>query len=150
MSFGRLGSVGGGFLPAINGRFILSGDQAYTAPSPAKLNIATASFNNGLTADLVTNRRVTIIRAGIYNIKGLVYFTSGIASGDILQAFIYKNGSSANVGRTHASSSSDASVLVTDILSLAAGDYIELWANKTNSNSTFYAANCYLGINAVG
>lgn len=138
--FGRLGGGQGGYLPPVNGSWRLSVDQAYTATSAAKVLLDTSNFNSGLTADLVTNHRITIVRPGVYWVSGQVYFTGGTASGNILQAFVYKNGASVANARIHATAASDIIVPVGALLTLAATDYLELFASKSGNDSTFYSS----------
>lgn len=130
----------------------LSSAQSYTANGPAQVLLDTASVDVGEMAD-VANNRVTIAAAGTYALSCSIYFTSGIAAGDIGEAFIRVNGSEVNHGRLHAGAAFDFTVsAATRYVTLAAGDYVTLAAAKNGSNSSIYtdAGATWLCVRRVG
>ncbi len=137
---------------AIYGTFYLSSGQSYTATAAAKVNIDTAETSQGLTFDGVTNHRVTIITAGRYLIMCSVYIT-GVTAGDELTGRIKKNGTTDLVIGivAAATSTAEGAAITSKIVSLAASDYLEVFATSPHNGTIGGAASLtFLSLHYIG
>jgi hypothetical protein len=124
-------------LPTI-GTIHLSGTQSVSSGSAVKVNLNAEDFSNATNIDVATNHRIGVTQDGYYLITGNVGFSSN-ASAATYQAYIYKNGSAAANAFASPGASVSVSVPVTAVLSLSAGDYIELFGSYSAGTSTFNA-----------
>ena len=101
--------------------------------SPGKVLYDTAEFDTGANVDLVTNKgRFTAPIAGFYHFDAT--FSGVLATSNISQARIYKNGTLLKAGSlVWQSTGSDftTSAQVSATIQLAVGDYIEVYAFGT-------------------
>jgi len=87
-------------------------------------------FDVGGIANYTTGR-ITIVDNGYYLVTGYVTFPN-IDSGEIVQCWIYKNGSAYSFGKGQCTATDRTGfALATDILSLVATDYIEFYIHHT-------------------
>jgi hypothetical protein len=126
-------------LPTI-GTIHLSGTQSISSGSPVKVNLNTEDFSNATNIDVATNHRITATQAGYYLVTANVGFSSN-ASAATYEAYIYTNGSAATNAFASPGSGVSVSVPITAVLSLSAGDYIELFGSYSAGSSTFNAGN---------
>lgn len=97
-----------------------------------KIPIASADFANGITYDS-TNKRFRIVTAGQYSVTGFVYYSNPTTANVTYQTMVYLNGTVSFAGYFVPPVTGIAvSQSVTKILNLAAGDYLELYA-QTNA-----------------
>lgn len=90
--------------------------------------------------DTATNKRIDIRKTGLYRIDGGVYFNT-ISDGKIVGIQIRKNGSATPVAQALLNTgvaSGDLTPRVSQLVSLASGDYLELWAFQNDSVSEAY------------
>lgn len=108
----------------------------------------TKSYDTGSNVDIVTNKgRFTAPVAGFY------YFTAAISvatnGAKVIAAALYKNGAVASNGQTlyYTSAVGTASVVVSDLLSLAANDYVEasIYDNAVDTIQTGSAVTYFSG-----
>lgn len=91
----------------------------------------TKNFDTGSNFDAGTNMRFTAPVAGFYWFHGAI----GNNGNGTLQAALYKNGSALRYGVNVNPTTNLSNVDVTDILQLAANDYVELWGDS-GTNTT--------------
>jgi hypothetical protein len=109
-------------------RVYRSGTQTLAAATPTKIQFNAKSFDPAAMFDEVTNYRLTVPAgyAGKWLISAALRFLPP-AGNSGLYAAIYVNG----IGRAYVynfqTTASAMSVMVTDILNLAAGDYVEIY-----------------------
>lgn len=90
-------------------------------------NFDTKDFDTSSNVDIVTNKgRFTAPVAGFYYFSAVVGIN--LTTGDLIYAMLYKNGSEAKRGQGVTSSANSVSTSVSDILSLAANDYVEVYS----------------------
>ena len=131
------GWVAYGVAPAvtsINGRY--HGTSTTTVPAtytPTKMACTTQDFLNGITWD-AANHRFTALTAGQYVVIGVIGYTS-ITDGKTYCAEIYKNGSLVGGGTRVIPGASGVPIyiMVSDIVDLAIGGYVELYTEHSNS-----------------
>ena len=87
--------------------------------------------------DTSTNKRIDIRKTGLYRVNFSVLFST-ITSKKLVYASVYKNGTQAAVAISIPGGTDAVQALGTRILSLAAGDYLELWAYQNDSASEAY------------
>lgn len=107
----------------------------------------TANFDTGSNVDLVTNKgRFTAPVAGFYLFTAVV--TVQMTTTDHFYAMLYKNGSEVKRGQDVNSGSTTVGGIVTDILSLATNDFVEIYTfngsgvsktGSTGSNLTHFS-----------
>jgi hypothetical protein len=101
--------------------------------TPEKVAMEELSFDIGGNYDL-DNLRFEVPYDGIYDIFGQVYFTDPGDNNRVL-CFIFVNGSLAagsQIGT--AGGTTDPSITVRDLVSLTAGDYVEIYAQVTSGS----------------
>lgn len=115
-----------------------SSAQAITTATPTKINLQSEEYDTGSDFDSATNYRFVAPYDGIYHFAGAIGIGSP-ASGVLLQAYLYKNGSSWKEGNLWSTASTNSNrVQITASVQLTAGDYIELWgyhASGSNRNT---------------
>jgi hypothetical protein len=124
--------------PPVLACYSSSVDQAFLGAvnTPQAVTFNTTQFNQGTS--LVSSTRVYVGSQGNYQVSWAVGFSHSTGTG-LVTTFLKKNGTTiANTGAqttTFSGSSSLVQLSPTFILSLNAGDYIELWWN-TNALSS--------------
>lgn len=118
-------------IPKINNTVMLSAYKASNQSSLNgnawnKINLDSVIFDVGSNFDTSTFKFTAPV-TGLYRIKGVVYFTSVIATHRYLTA-LYKNGIAFVYSAGHSSLAEDLSVAVDALVFLTANDYIELYA----------------------
>ncbi|MEX0650269.1 MAG: hypothetical protein WD200_04660 [Candidatus Andersenbacteria bacterium] len=113
-------------------------NAAQTIPSSTsgvtKLAFDNEEYDIGAIADVTTNDRITIKRAGKYLVSA--YWRLGsVPDQKYAGVQIHKNGSAIRRQLNYASGSTDTDVEATEVLNLAAGDYIEAYARQTTGTS---------------
>ena len=114
-----------------------SNSQNLNTATYTKVTFDTANANIGSMVDLA-NDKIVVWRAGVYRVCAQVYY-SNFAAGS-LQCTVYKNGASTGMpqseeGSIGAGASEYPVPQVNSFVTLAAGDYIELYGRQ-NSGST--------------
>ena len=137
----------------VAGAFRNSASQTIPNQTSVKIALNTTLFNNNVSFDGSSNHRITIQHAGIYLVNGQVGYQSGAEAAHI---GIKLNGSSdASKGMADEwlqngdSANSSAQVVMQNcfILTLAANDYLELWAyHSSGASMTSHANRSYLSI----
>lgn len=118
--------------------------QSIPTATLTKVLLNNSVANVGDVVDIVTNNRINIRRTGLYSINALVAIAFTLDDQEQLQCLIYVNGVSDNYAANWVSAGVADRVLVTNmstVLSLIAGDYVELWIYHTegasqNTNTT--------------
>lgn len=91
-----------------------------------KILLDTESYDIG---NNFANYKFTAPVDGYYPVAGQVFFTSVVADKSYTSS-LYKNGSAIIYSTAHSSLATSVSVAFTDIISLVAGDYLELYARS--------------------
>ena len=99
-----------------------------------KVRLNSEVYDNLGEFDSTTNYRWTALYGGYYYVIGAVSYVDP-GSGKAIQVMIYKNGSIVERGDNTGSSGSYSSCLTSDILLLAAGDYVEMYTAQDGVSS---------------
>lgn len=119
--------------------YLATADQTIGTGSATKVALNAEDYDIMAEFDSTTNYRFTAKKKGHYIIIGSVNYKDPVAD-KIVSAYIYKNGSVVTENSVHTSSTSGITVMVADILSLDAGDYIELYTeHNTGANEDIEA-----------
>ncbi len=120
---------GGTFLPTRHGcRLTKSADQSINNCSETPVTFDGESYDvGGLHDNITNNSRITVVTAGKYLLTGIVAYEAGL---DTVAAILRLNGTTqlAIVACSSPLGGEYGRVCVTDIMSLAAGNYVELLA----------------------
>lgn len=120
--------------------------------SPAIIDFDTESFDRGSDFDIATNvGRFTAPVAGDYSFNSRAQITAGDTGWFTI--YLYKNGSLYSRGvRVMASSSHVIGAVVSDIIPLAANDYVEVFtqSNASQALSVGNSTNCYFSGHLIG
>jgi len=139
--------VPAGGLPAHPARAYRNASLSLTANSWNKIPLDTDSFDPGGYFDLANGRYVAPV-TGYYQVNG-----NAQASGSGTWVGLYKNGSPIpSYGDLAGSATSSVSV-ISDIISLTAGDLLELWVNPASASSLAVgngAGNNFLSVVPLG
>lgn len=107
----------------------LGTDQTGVANNTAtKITWDTESFDIGGNFDSTTNRRFTAPRAMRLYVYAQADITQNVADNDRIDLMIYVNGSPVRIARDRSRGTNGSRVQVSDILNLAKGDYVEIFA----------------------
>lgn len=107
--------------------------------SPTKVQLNTNDFKNGVTWDSA-NHKFVCVTAGVYAVTGSVAYSNATTAKQY-EAMIYKNGSQVSQGRVMcAATGAFITPAVTDLLSLAVGDYIELFTQHGDTGNNTIAS----------
>lgn len=117
--------------------YMSTNQSSLTNNSWTKLNLNTVSYDVGSNFD-TTNHKFIAPVTGLYRIRGVVHFTSVIATKQY-GAALYKNGSAIKYAFGHSSTTDDISIPVDTEVFLKQNDYIELFANPNAGASTVAA-----------
>lgn len=120
-----------------------------------KINIDTTSFDTHAAFSVANNRYVAQV-PGIYRVSGSIYLVGTNVLNNLYQGNIYKNGSlyAAGVGH-YPAATGPHSLIVSDLVQLNAGDYVELYlyGAGNNSSSTLtvsgVSSNTYLSVEKI-
>lgn len=115
------------------GKMYAGSQQAIADNTAHTINITSIASAEGITAD-TTNKRFKITQAGFYQVIGQVSYASPVADKSY-NAYIYKNTTLMTRMTAHSSNNDSISCVVTDIMSLAVGDYIYLKAGQNSGSS---------------
>lgn len=107
--------------------YLSGGDQSIPSATWTKVTLNAESFDIQGEFDPTTNNRFTAKKAGIYLVSALLNLLSPVDQQWII-ADVRKNGSSTGQAVMPASGIKAVAVSLSNILSLAANDYLELWA----------------------
>lgn len=145
----------------VTARAYLSADQTAVAPngSNIKVNLASTSYDSHGGYD-TTNKKYIAQIAGVYSVKArIATLTTNMLANDY-QAVLYKNGAAYCFGQrvTFGAVSKAAGLTLVDDVSLAVGDYLELYIFGAGDNSASQitvdgdsgADRTYLSVNRVG
>lgn len=127
------------------GVFLDTADQTGSSASATAVALNTNSINT-LGVTVASTSRITVAEAGVYNIHAMLQFANSDASDHNVNVWVAKNGTAVaatnsviNVpkvsdgGRQHFSS--------TDVLTLAAGDYVQImWLPANNAVTLVFTA----------
>ncbi|RLI42029.1 hypothetical protein DRO69_10845 [Candidatus Bathyarchaeota archaeon] len=102
-------------------------NQDVGAGASAKVQFNGVSYDEHNEFDEATNYRFTATKAGYYLVQACITY-DGTADQVMFSAEIFKNGSRKALARNHASGTSSLSIVLTDVVYLAAGDYIEIYS----------------------
>jgi hypothetical protein len=91
-----------------------------------KIELNAESYDVNSEFDPTTNYRFTAKKAGYYMVRANITY-SEVTADKYYRALIRKNGATVAGSYAHPSSTSYLSVSIDDIISLAVGDYIELF-----------------------
>lgn len=120
--------IGAALVGPYSARVALSSNQLITNGVATAISFNATSFNNGSLYAGGNPTRLTAPVAGRYLVRGFVKFAPS-AIGNVRRAEILKNGLNPSI--TFVDRAPDAAgaadVEVVEIVSLAAGDYLELW-----------------------
>jgi len=107
-----------------------------TAVAAQDLTLTADIFPNGNENYSIEKCRFVAPVAGYYQITGRVVYLTDVVDAKRYLVAIYKNGSNVSFAINHSGLASELSVTVSDILYLAATDYIELFARQRGGNDT--------------
>ncbi|MBP7835115.1 hypothetical protein KA025_03455 [Candidatus Saccharibacteria bacterium] len=132
-------------------RVYLAADYAVTAGGARKLTLDTESYDTSSEFDPTTNYRFTATNAGTYFINASLKIDANTDQ-ILYQLMIYKNGSKISEFAHQTSTANTFTMQITDVVSLAAGDYIEIYVDSgegANYTAKGGSALTYLNIQRV-
>ena len=132
-------------------RVYLASDYAVTAGGARKLTLDTESYDTSSEFDPTTNYRFTTTNAGTYFINASLKIDANTDQ-ILYQLMIYKNGSKISEFAHQTSTANTFTMQITDVVSLAAGDYIEIYVDSgegANYTAKGGSALTYLNIQRV-
>lgn len=111
-------------------------NQTISDSVATKVQFATETFDLSSWYDGATNYRFTPLIAGKFQINFNILFT-GMASGVLVNAFIYKNGAAGPGGSLLYTSGSYAAIYVSDIVEFnGSTDYVEIYVTQFSGGGT--------------
>lgn len=128
-------------------RAFLAGAQAIPHATFTKVVLDGEDYDNQNEFDIAVNSRFTAKEAGYYMITGFPRYANPTAD-KYCFVYIYKNAAQVSGGGFHSSWTGDLTAPDTDVLYLAANDFIELWTYhncggneslRNGSDRTFFA-----------
>lgn len=111
-----------------------NGVQAVAQDSATKVEFNAESYDKRGEFDSTTNYRFTCVLPGRYLIKTQIAW-GGVESGEVFELRIYKNGSQYSLSFYVTPNTSIITQSHSDILDLAAGDYIEIYVRHDGTVS---------------
>lgn len=108
--------------------------QAIGNATFVKVQLNGETYDPGSNFDAATNFRFTAPTTGYYAVTGTVFYGTATADKRYI-ASVYKNGAEIFENEAHASHVNGISVTCTDIVSLTATDYIELYTYQDSGGS---------------
>ena len=135
-------------------RVFRSSDQSVANSTYTKIQYDSESYDTDAAFDSSTNYRFTAPSAGKYYFLAQLQYTATTDGGQ-LRAQFYVNGSAfnANLRMQHTSpNTSDNFVVMADVLSLSASDYVEVYGYQSQSGSRNFESykNYFLGYKLIG
>jgi hypothetical protein len=116
-------------------RMWLSANQTIATGTITKIAFDSYTLDTHGALDVVTNRRFTAPLSGNYEISAIGAYAAGGTAQRVI--YIYKNGSSFCQVNIPGNASAISSPMVTSLIALSAGDYIEIFTfQDTGSNAT--------------
>jgi hypothetical protein len=103
--------------------------QSIPNSTPTKIQFQTKDYDGLTEFDNTTNFRFTAQASGYYQVAAAASLESSSGTG-ILQAMIYKNGSKYSTGFCTKTGSRPSGAAVSDIVYLAATEYIEIYVSQ--------------------
>lgn len=123
---------------SIYGRMHLGAAQTINDGTTVQVNVNTATFTGaGITVD-TTNKKFTVLTAGVYLIYGQVAFSSTPASGKVFAAYIYTGSAGGTLRAGSSMHSSNTNVITSAIMTmknLVVGDDIYLYGFHNNGSN---------------
>ena len=110
-------------------RYYLGSDQVISTASDTKVTIDTKTYDTLEEFDS-SNNRFTATTSGYYLAIASVFFLTAPTDNRYI-AYIFKNGSAVAESWVHTGKQEHVSPLATDIISLEAGDYLELYCHQS-------------------
>jgi hypothetical protein len=117
--------------------------RAYRSTAPhsipsgswTKIILDGENYDNQNEFDPITNNRFTASKAGYYAVSAAAWWSSPTAGARYMIG-IYKNGASVSQAASHASTTNaDIGTTVSDVVYLAANDYIELYVHQNSGGN---------------
>lgn len=128
-------------------RAYINADKTITFGSPQKILFDTESYDNSSEFDSTTNNRFVATNAGTYLINSICQFDPNAAD-TLYVLYIYKNNASISRKVEYPNTTAIFSMQITDIVSLAAGDYIEIFIDSgEGSNFTAKGGSAFTFLN---
>lgn len=136
---GTWGTAPGSSLTSNARAFRTTSNQSVSASSDVKVQLNGESWDTDAEFDSATNFRFTAAVTGYYQVNAAIYvFTSEDTK--LYQLTVKKNGTTVFGGLARPGSSGDLQVTASDVVSLTAGDYVELYLFHDSSGSKNVAA----------
>jgi len=108
--------------------------QSIAASTNVKVELNAESYDEQGEFDSSTNYRFTATKAGYYLVCAAIEY-AGMDDGVRYKASIYKNGTEVARNYQRAGGTGSQAVTISDIVYLAAGDYLELWTKHESSGA---------------
>jgi hypothetical protein len=123
------------------------GSQTNASTSTIKITLNTDGLSNNMTLD-TNNSRITAQRSGNYLCQAQISWSASAAGGAWTPTiYVYKNGSQLlQASWLHEAYTGGYSrtITVDRIISLAGGDYLELWWNQNTAYNSTFLTNTHL------
>lgn len=110
-----------------------TGVQSFANGVSTKVQINTSSFDTHAAFDLVTNNRYTVVVPGIYEATCQITYSAN--GSNERQAAVYKNGSPVAVTEMQAVTGGNSTAVVTTLVQLTTGDYLEFYGLQNSGGS---------------
>ena len=101
-------------------------NQTISYDTYTKIQLNAENYDNQNEFDSTTNYRFTATKAGYYQVNAIINWSTNVDT-KRYAAMIYKNGGGVDSAWNHAPGGLGMCVVVSDIIYLAAGDYLELY-----------------------
>ena len=112
--------------------YLTTSTQSITQSSWTKITLNAESYDEQGEFDSATNYRFTAKKAGYYQVNAAVYYAAVDAT--LIYIAIYKNGASAATAAfRNPTAAGDFSSVISDVIYLAVGDYLELYTYHTSA-----------------
>ena len=130
-------------------RAALGSAQTIDATTTTKVQLDSETYDPGSNFDNTTNYRFTAPADGYYLVTAAFYI-SNFTDGKVLEIYIYKNGSLLNEADNSSGVTSTLSVVLSDIISLAVDDYLELFCRHNDvAGRDLQATNTFMSIHLL-
>ncbi len=107
-------------------RASLGSNQTVTTATETKVELDTEQYDGDEEFDKDTDYRFTAVSAGYYFVSGVLFWTT-VADGVVTRVMIYRNGTQYCMHAQRTGGAGFTSNFVSDVVYLAAGQYIELY-----------------------
>jgi hypothetical protein len=129
------------------------GNQTNASTSFIKITLNTGGLSNNVTLD-TNNSRLTIQRSGKYLCQGQITWGANASGGAWTPVImVYKNGSQllqAQWLHEVYNAGYNRTISIDRIVDLSGGDYLELWWNQNQGNTTTFNPNTHLQVIYLG